>query len=112
VHLAVLRNRSLCVADLTEYSIVDLTSATLLPLLPISQDPQDQEGSPIINPNQKPAIAAIGENEFLVASHTGTSTLGVFVRETGEPCRGTVEWASNVRSVGACEVKAIYLTMS
>uniref|UniRef100_A0A0K3C490 BY PROTMAP: gi/472583522/gb/EMS21155.1/ TGF beta receptor associated protein [Rhodosporidium toruloides NP11] gi/647396884/emb/CDR39543.1/ RHTO0S04e06238g1_1 [Rhodosporidium toruloides] n=1 Tax=Rhodotorula toruloides TaxID=5286 RepID=A0A0K3C490_RHOTO len=47
----------------------------------------------------RPAIACVASNEFLVASHTGSTTLGVFVNESGEPCRGTLEWASNLRSL-------------
>ena len=52
------------------------------------------------DPRQRPAIACVGANEFLIASHTGNTTLGVFVTESGDPCRGTLEWASNVRSLG------------
>ena len=54
------------------------------------------------DPLQRPALACAVENEFLVASHTGSTTLGLFVKETGEPTRGTLEWASNVRSLGEC----------
>lgn len=108
--LGVLRGHLLCIADSTTYSLVNLESATLTPLLPISQDPPDSpEGddnntrSPeTVKPKsyQRPSILAIGEDEFLIASHTGHSTLGLFINENGDPTRGTLEWASNPKSIG------------
>ena len=108
--LGVLRGSYLCIADSVHYSLVDLDSATLTPLLPISQDPPDSppEDSPDSNPPQpakpksyqKPAILAVDGDEFLVAIHTGHSTLGLFIKESGEPTRGTLEWASNPKSIG------------
>ncbi|GAA6028594.1 hypothetical protein JCM8097_007301 [Rhodosporidiobolus ruineniae] len=114
--VSVLRKNHICIADAENYSIVDLVAAEALPLLPISQVPHPDPlptpsssaaaggaatppapGGP--DPRQRPAIACVGENEFLVASHTGSTTLGVFVNELGEPCRGTLEWASNCRSL-------------
>ncbi|KAM0786374.1 hypothetical protein ACM66B_001842 [Microbotryomycetes sp. NB124-2] len=101
--MAVLRGRHVCTADKDNYSVIDLNEAVALPLLPISQMPNPEfEGSTLIDPKQRPAIACVGSNEFLIASHTGSTTLGVFVTESGEPCRGTLEWASNLRSL-ACD---------
>ncbi|TNY19371.1 hypothetical protein DMC30DRAFT_448017 [Rhodotorula diobovata] len=51
------------------------------------------------DPRQRPALACVADSGFLIASHTGATTLGVFVNEVGEPCRGTLEWASNLRSL-------------
>ncbi|GAA5879657.1 hypothetical protein JCM3774_002398 [Rhodotorula dairenensis] len=114
--IAVLRQNRICMADAENYSIVDLEAAEGLPLLPISQSPHPDPplvtsssvasgavtppvpGS-VPDPRQRPAIACVGTNEFLIASHTGNTTLGVFVTESGDPCRGTLEWASNVRSL-------------
>lgn len=111
--LAVLRRSYLCIADAVNYSIVDLKSATLTPLLPISQDPPDSPPSEMhdLTPSsapssnkpknhQRPCIVPIEGDEFLVASHTGSSTLGLFIKENGEPTRGTLEWASNPKSIG------------
>ena len=108
--LGVLRGSYLCIADSVTYSLVNLESATLTPLLPISQDPPDdlteeqQEGRApdFTKPKsyQRPSILPIGEDEFLIASHTGHSTLGLFINENGEPTRGTLEWASNPKSIG------------
>lgn len=111
--LAVLRRSHLCIADAINYSIVNLDSATLTPLLPISQDPPDSPPSEMhdLTPSsmptpsrpkshQRPSIVAIENDEFLVASHTGSSTLGLFIKENGEPTRGTLEWASNPKSIG------------
>lgn len=113
--VASLRRDRVCIADAENYSIVDLEAAEALPLLPISQAPHpDPLPAPSTasgaatppapgtgpDPRQRPAIACVASNEFLVASHTGSTTLGVFVNELGEPCRGTLEWASNLRSLG------------
>ena len=106
--LGVLRRSFLCIADSVNYSIVDLNEKTLVPLLPISQDPPDDEPADGDAPRteakpksyQKPSIMPVEEDEFLVASHTGHTTLGLFIRENGEPTRGTLEWASNVKSIG------------
>ncbi|GAA5825001.1 hypothetical protein JCM11251_006058 [Rhodosporidiobolus azoricus] len=127
--LSLLRHSRICIADAENYSIIDLDAAEALPLLPISQEPHPEPlppppsavstssasaaggedtasgavtpppppGAP--DPRHRPAIACVAESEFLIASHTGTTTLGVFVNEGGEPSRGTVEWASNVRSL-------------
>lgn len=54
---------------------------------------------PGIDPRQRPVIACVGTNEFLTAGHNGSTTIGIFFTESGEPCRGTLEWASNLRSL-------------
>ena len=54
---------------------------------------------PGIDPRQRPAIACVETNEFLVASHNGASTIGIFFTEAGDPCRGTLDWGSNLRSL-------------
>ncbi|GAA5939746.1 hypothetical protein JCM3775_001615 [Rhodotorula graminis] len=122
--VSVFRRGRACVADAENYSIVDLQAAEALPLLPISQSPHPDPlppsttsssapsstttssssvltptSAPGPDPRQRPAIACVADGEFLIASHTGSTTLGVFVNEVGEPCRGTLEWASNLRSL-------------
>ncbi|GAA5956387.1 hypothetical protein JCM21900_000171 [Sporobolomyces salmonicolor] len=113
--ISVLRRGRICIADAENYSIVDLEAAEALPLLPISQAPNLEPPPPSTSsassgaqtppapggpdPRQRPAIACVGTTEFLIASHTGSTTLGVFINELGEPCRGTLEWASNLRSL-------------
>ena len=71
--------------------MIDLSAASLFPMLPISQAP---------DVTVKPTITVIGENEFLILSWTGASTLGVFITGDGDPVRGTLEWASHPLSVG------------
>ncbi|KAM0748698.1 hypothetical protein T439DRAFT_70364 [Meredithblackwellia eburnea MCA 4105] len=108
------RKQHICVADTENYYVVDLANAVAIPLLPISQAPNVTERplsitsatsstpSPTTNgpdPRQRPVVACVGTNEFLIASHTADTTLGVFVTESGEPCRGTLEWSSNLRSL-------------
>jgi hypothetical protein len=41
----------------------------------------------------------ISENEFLILSWTGTSTLGLFITADGDPVRGTLEWSSHPEAI-------------
>ncbi|KAJ7104527.1 hypothetical protein B0H15DRAFT_874301 [Mycena belliarum] len=95
---ALLARRSglyLCIADKTQYSIVDLASAELTPLMPLSQafDAEPFAG--------KPGICVTGDNpaEFLILSWTGASTLGVFINSGGDPVRGTLEWPAHPHAI-------------
>ena len=85
--------RSLCIADQTNYNLVDLEGASLFPILPLSQS--NDPTSFVV----KPSITVIGVNEFLILSWTGTSTLGVFISGDGDPVRGTLQWPSHPRSI-------------
>ncbi|KAG2008615.1 hypothetical protein CC2G_014029 [Coprinopsis cinerea AmutBmut pab1-1] len=86
--LAKRAGKYLCFADKENYNMVDLEDAQLFPLLPISQAPS-QDGAKI-----RPMINVISENEFLILSWTGASTLGLFITGDGDPVRGTLEWPS------------------
>ena len=77
--------------------MVDLAAASLFQLLPISQAP---DPTVVV----KPSITVISENEFLILSWTGASTLGVFITGDGDPVRGTLEWPSHPQAVCACAV--------
>lgn len=72
--------------------MIDLEIASLFPLLPLSQAPEPA-------PYVKPSITVVGDNEFLILSWTGTSTLGVFITGDGDPVRGTLEWPSHPETV-------------
>ena len=85
--------RSLCIADQTNYSIVDLELASLFPILPLSQA-YESVSFPI-----KPSITVIGPDEFLILSWTGASTLGLFITADGDAVRGTLEWPSHPRAI-------------
>lgn len=87
--------KTLCIADKTQYSIVDLQGMSAFALLPISQarDPAPFE--------VKPSITVVGPSEFLLLSWTGTSTLGLFVTGNGDPVRGTLEWSVHPEAI--CE---------
>ncbi|WWC89446.1 uncharacterized protein L201_004370 [Kwoniella dendrophila CBS 6074] len=77
------------------YSIIDLSDASLTEVLPVSQiDPAVAEFEP--NPN---IVVIPDENEFLVTSYTGSSTMGVFLNGQGDPVRGTMEWPSHPISI-------------
>lgn len=81
----------LCVADKENYNVIDLEAASLVPLLPLSQA---LDGLAV-----RPLITVISENEFLILSWTGATTLGVFVTGEGDPVRGTLEWPSHPEAV-------------
>ncbi|EIW70778.1 hypothetical protein TREMEDRAFT_68217 [Tremella mesenterica DSM 1558] len=82
-------------ADQSTYSIIDLSDASLTEVLPVSQlDPTTLDFDP--NPN---IVVIPGENEFLVTSFTGVSTMGVFLNGQGDPVRGTMEWPDHPLSL-------------
>lgn len=70
----------------------------MTPVLPVSQA---QDGLQI-----KPSITVISDNEFLIVSWTGTTSLGVFVTGECEPVRGTLEWPAHPDSI--CEYLPSY----
>ncbi|CDO71042.1 hypothetical protein BN946_scf184844.g46 [Trametes cinnabarina] len=82
----------LCIADRENYNVINLEQASLMPLLPISQ----AMDSDIV---VKPSITVISENEFLILSWTGATTLGVFITGDGDPVRGTLEWPGHPAAV-------------
>ncbi|KAI0765869.1 hypothetical protein BD413DRAFT_615407 [Trametes elegans] len=84
--------RYLCVADRENYNVIDLQEASLIPLLPISQAIDSDV-------TVKPSITVISDNEFLILSWSGASTIGVFITGEGEPVRGTLEWPSHPEAV-------------
>lgn len=87
--------RSLCICDSQTYNMVDLETASLIPLLPLSQA---MDPTPFV---VKPSITVISDNEFLILSWTGASTLGLFISGDGDPVRGTLEWPSHPEAVCA-----------
>ncbi|KAL7421749.1 hypothetical protein Q5752_003520 [Cryptotrichosporon argae] len=73
------------------YSIIDLSDASLTEVLPVSQVPDGDAAFDVV-----PNVAVIpGDNEFLVTSYTGAGTIGVFLNGHGDPVRGTVEWPAH-----------------
>ncbi|TBU25432.1 hypothetical protein BD311DRAFT_764523 [Dichomitus squalens] len=82
----------LCIADKEYYNVIDLVQASMVPLLPISQAPDTTVAV-------KPLITVITENEFLLLSWTGASTIGVFITGDGDPVRGTIEWPSHPEAI-------------
>ncbi|KAH9848717.1 hypothetical protein C2E23DRAFT_888782 [Lenzites betulinus] len=90
--LAKRTGKYLCVADRENYNVIDLIQASLVPLLPISQAMDS-------NIAVKPSITVISENDFLILSWTGASTIGIFITGEGDPVRGTLEWPSHPEAV-------------
>ncbi|KAG1748343.1 CNH domain-containing protein [Suillus paluster] len=82
----------LCIATADLYSIIDLASAQMFELLPVTQV-QGTEGT------IKPHILVISPSEFLILSWTGGSTLGVFITGEGDPTRGTLQWPAHPVSI-------------
>lgn len=83
---------ALLIADKETYSIVHLKHASLQELLPVSQD-IDRSRS------YRPHISIVGDHEFLLCSWTGAGTMGLFVDDTGNPIRGTINWPSHPKSI-------------
>ncbi|KAG2156895.1 CNH domain-containing protein [Suillus bovinus] len=84
--------RHLCIATADIYSVVDLATAQMFELLPVTQVE--------VTPGTiKPHIIVISPSEFLLLSWTGGSTLGLFVTGEGDPVRGTLEWPAYPVSV-------------
>lgn len=82
----------LCIADKEYYSMVDLEAASLFPVIPISQAPDSDISI-------KPSITVVGDNEFLILSWTGATTIGLFITGEGDPVRGTLEWPCHPEAV-------------
>jgi len=80
------------------YCIIDLSDASLTEVLPVSQI-----DAGVLDFEPTPNIVVIpGENEFLVTSYTGASTMGVFLNGQGDPVRGTMEWEDHPLSISKC----------
>uniref|UniRef100_A0A8H8CKT2 CNH domain-containing protein n=1 Tax=Psilocybe cubensis TaxID=181762 RepID=A0A8H8CKT2_PSICU len=93
ITLAKRTGRTLCIADKTHYSMLDLEALSVFQVLPVSQA---FEPTPFV---VKPSITVISQNEFLILSWTGASTLGLFVTGDGDPVRGTLEWPSHPEAI-------------
>ncbi|MBW0501097.1 hypothetical protein O181_040812 [Austropuccinia psidii MF-1] len=100
-----LRGSTLLLADIEQYYLVSLRDQRpqAMPLLDISRptpSTPDDETMSSQTTRHRPSMSAIpNSNEFLLASHTGSTCLGIFVSESGDPSRGTLEWPSNPRNV-------------
>lgn len=73
--------------------MLDVEALSVFQVLPVSQA---FEPTPFV---VKPSITVISQNEFLILSWTGASTLGVFVTGDGDPVRGTLEWPSHPEAI-------------
>ena len=71
--------------------MVDLEGASLFPIIPLSQAADSV--------TVKPSITVVGDNEYLILSWTGASTMGLFITGEGDPVRGTLEWPSHPEAV-------------
>ena len=91
--------------------MIDLVQASMVPLLPISQAADTTVAV-------KPLITVITENEFLLLSWTGASTIGVFITGDGDPVRGTLGWPSHPEAICKClcslliDVRPLYIAYS
>lgn len=110
---------TLCIANATEYSLVNLSLGNITQLyLPISQTGEspsaqvrpsivtvpvlpssNKQGNPSPTLERSGSSSAPAKCEFLVTSHSGSITLGVFVKPSGEPAPKLLEWPSHPRSV-------------
>ncbi|KAF8954218.1 hypothetical protein BDZ97DRAFT_1866578 [Flammula alnicola] len=97
ITLARRTGKSLCIADKLHYSILDLQASSLFQVIPLCRA---LEPTPFV---VKPSITVISQNESLILSWTGASTLGMFITGDGDPVRGTlhIETQEIVQVIGA-----------
>ncbi|KAF8938913.1 hypothetical protein BGZ58_011208 [Dissophora ornata] len=64
----------------------------MIPVLPVSQSSHPGSHPQVL----KPVCIPIAENEFLLASATGSgqTAIGIFCTGAGDPVRGTLQWSS------------------
>ncbi|KAF8966687.1 hypothetical protein BDZ97DRAFT_1917487 [Flammula alnicola] len=74
-------------------AILDLEASSLFQVIPLSQA---FDSMPFM---VKPSITVISQNEFLILSWTGASTLGLFITGDGDPVRGTLQWPSHREAI-------------
>ncbi|KAF5389636.1 hypothetical protein D9757_004156 [Collybiopsis confluens] len=84
---------NLCFSDKVNYNMLNLETAEMLPCMPFNQD-FDSPNLPV-----EPFIVSTGEDDFLLVSWTGQSSLGIFLSTSGDPVRGTVTWAQHPISI-------------
>ncbi|UZJ55447.1 hypothetical protein CBS101457_004767 [Exobasidium rhododendri] len=89
---------SLCISTTTAYSMIDLNAATMSDIgLPITQTGEAPSAS------NRPSIVSVSREkrkcDFVITSHSQTSTLGVFVSQQGEPTASLLEWPSHPRAL-------------
>lgn len=82
---------SLCVADKEFIQLVNLEESVAFPIIPLNQV---GDGKAV-----KPFIVVISDEEYLVLSWMGASTLGVFMNTSGDPVRGTLQFESYPESI-------------
>ncbi|KXS19661.1 hypothetical protein M427DRAFT_152188 [Gonapodya prolifera JEL478] len=81
------RSSTLCLADTSNYRLVDLSSGRQSVLLPF-----DRSLAP------RPLVAVVNNDEFIIATSTA---LGVFLSGRGDATRGTLQWSSYPKAI-AC----------
>ncbi|RIA94527.1 vacuolar sorting protein 39 domain 2-domain-containing protein [Glomus cerebriforme] len=83
-----------CVADARQYKMINLSAKRMENLFPYE--------SPVNGDMFKPIITVIGEGEFLLTlpANTGQVTIGQFIRYTGDPVRGILQWNNFPRAIG------------
>ncbi|KAI8139926.1 hypothetical protein BJV82DRAFT_625529 [Fennellomyces sp. T-0311] len=96
-------SRNLCLADFSNYKLINLQMPNPTPLIPtpqvpaFSSPPTSMLGSgPQMVP--RPVLAVIKADEFLVVSGNisanNHTTIGIFADSMGSPIRGTLQWSS------------------
>ncbi|KAF9583577.1 hypothetical protein BGW38_009117, partial [Lunasporangiospora selenospora] len=86
-----------CVGDNSNFNLIDCRTGRGIPAIQVVQGSSSASSAQIL----KPACAAITDNEFLLASATGSgqTAIGIFCSGAGEAVRGTLQWSSYPRAL-------------
>lgn len=82
---------NICIADTEQYSIIDMTASTVLPVHPISVDSVTKV---------LPQIFVAGRDEYFCVTYNAPSSIGTFINSAGDPSRSPMtEWVGHPESV-------------
>ncbi|CAO3630338.1 unnamed protein product [Cunninghamella echinulata] len=95
---AIRYNRTLCLADVQQYKLINVDLVTTIPLIPTPTEPiSSSNASNILSSNiqviPKPLAAVVKSDEFLMVSGR------IFLDSKGNAIRGTMQWSSYPKSI-------------
>ncbi|KAI9308017.1 hypothetical protein BJ944DRAFT_260999 [Cunninghamella echinulata] len=104
---AIRYNRTLCLADVQQYKLINVDLVNTIPLIPTPTEPiSSSNTSNILSSNSqvipKPLAAVVKSDEFLMVSgspNNHNQTIGIFLDSRGNAIRGTMQWSSYPKSI-------------